>query len=242
MPRPRAIRAVLFDLGGTLLDERDFVGWAELARRLYLELDLDAFAHFYGEVERELDAEAGGLEREEWRTEFWRRVLARTVGRPLDAARAARFVALLREAPPAVRVFSDVRRCLDLLRADGRRLAVVSNSTSEAGVRRLLDRAGLLDYFERVVSSGTEGVAKPDPEIFRRAVARMGLAPAEALMVGNLPTTDARGAAAAGLHAVWLHRDGFGLGEDPPEITSLLEVPLVLGRLEAARPSGPPRL
>ena len=36
------IRAVLFDLGGTLIDERDFAGWTELARGIYLDLDADA--------------------------------------------------------------------------------------------------------------------------------------------------------------------------------------------------------
>jgi len=110
---------------------------------------------------------------------------------------------------------------------------VVSNSTSEARVRAILDRAGIVDFFARVVSSGTEGVAKPDPEIFHRAVGRLEVRPEEALYVGNLANTDARGARAAGLHAVWLNRDGTGLGIDPPEITSLLEVPLCVHLLDA---------
>ena len=90
----------------------------------------------------------------------------------------------------------------------------------------------MLDYFERVVSSGTEGVAKPAAEIFRRATERLGIRADEALYVGNLPTTDARAAAAAGLHSVWLNREGMEYREDPPEIMSLLEVPLIIRRLE----------
>jgi putative hydrolase of the HAD superfamily len=228
----RRIRAVLFDLGGTLVDERDYSGWVDLARRVYLDLDADTLAHFVGEVERELDANPGTLEREEAIVDFWRRVLSRASGKEIDRRTAVRYLALVRESEKPVRLFSDVRRCLDQLRSERRTLGVVSNSTSEASVRRILDRVGILDYFERVVSSGTEGVSKPDPEIFRRATTRVGVPPGETLYVGNLPTTDARGAARAGLHSVWLNREGMGLGDDPPEIMSLLEVPLVISRLE----------
>jgi len=229
---PPRIRAVLFDLGGTLVDERDFAGWVDMARRLPLDLDSDTLAHFFGEVERELDADPLGVDREDAVVEFWRRVLSRAAEREVDRSMAARFVSLRREFEAPVQLFSDVRRTLDQLKAERRALGVVSNSTSEAAVRRILDRVGILDYFERVVSSGTEGVAKPSPEIFRRAVARLHVAPHEAFFVGNLARTDAKAAAAAGLHSVWLHRDGFGFGEDPPEITSLLEVPLAVRRLE----------
>ncbi|MGP8078533.1 MAG: HAD family hydrolase [Thermoplasmata archaeon] len=236
MPKLSArIRAVLFDLGGTLVDERDYSGWVDLARRVYLDLDADTLAHFVGEVEREFDAHPPALEREEALVEFWRQVLARSAGKEIERRVALQYLALLREAERPARLFSDVRRCLDQLRAERRTLGIVSNSTSEASVRRILDRVGVLDYFERVVSSGTEGVAKPSAEIFRRAIARLGVRPDEALYVGNLPTTDARGAAAAGLHSVWLNREGMELGEDPPEIMSLLEVPLVISRLEQGR-------
>lgn len=233
MPQLAArIRAVLFDLGGTLVDERDFPGWVDLARRIYLDLDADTLAHFVDEVEREFDAKPPAVDREEAIVEFWREVLSRSAGAPVERRAAVQYLALLREAERPVRLFSDVRRCLDQLRSERRSLGIVSNSTSEAGVRRILDRVGVLDYFSRVVSSGTEGVAKPAAEIFRRATERLGVRPEEALYVGNLPTTDARGAAAAGLHSVWLNRAGMELSDDPPEIMSLLEVPLVIRRLE----------
>ncbi len=97
-------------------------------------------------------------------------------GREVESATAERFWARVRASRQerTLPVFSDVRRCLDALRAEHRSLGIVSNSSSEASVRRILDRAGILDDFERVVSSGTEGVAKPNPEIFRRTVQRLG--------------------------------------------------------------------
>jgi len=233
--RPR-VRSVLFDLGGTLVDERDFAGWTDQARRLYLDFDPDDLAHAYQEVLTEVDAEPPSQDRETHLLEFWRRTLSRAAQKPVTESTTDKFVAAQKQSSAPIQLYSDTRRCLDQLRQEHRTLGVISNSTSEARVRQILDQVGILDYFVRVVSSGTEGVEKPDPEIFRRAVRRMDVPPAEALYVGNLAHTDAKAALAAGLHAVWLNREGFGFGEDPPEITSLLEVPLCVRRIERGLP------
>lgn len=235
-----AIRAVLFDLGGTLIDERDYAGWTELARHLYIDLDPEDIAHAFAEVERETDAPERVSP-----AEFWRRTLERASGREVSVPVAEKFVrdwaAKLDTRGHPLRLFSDARRCLELLSAEHRELGVVSNSRSEESVREILTHAGILHHFKCIVSSGTERVAKPDPEIFHRALRRMGARPQESLYVGNLAYTDAKAAAAAGLHSVWLHRDGTGFGNDPPEITSLLEVPIVVRLIEqsAAERSGP---
>jgi putative hydrolase of the HAD superfamily len=124
--------------------------------------------------------------------------------------------------------------CLEELARRKLRLGIVSNSRSEESVGEILERAGLRRRFASITSSGTEGVRKPDPEIFRRALAKLGLGPDEAFYVGNLRNTDALAAIRAGLRAVWLNRAGTGFGEDPPEVTSLSEVPgLVLGAMRA---------
>jgi putative hydrolase of the HAD superfamily len=226
------VRAVLFDLGDTLIDEKDFDGWTELARRCYLDLDPDVLRHAYFEIEVDADARPHPDGREAGIVDFWRRTLSRAAGKEVDDRTTRKFIGAIREAERPVWLYSDARRCLDSLRAEHRALGVVSNSTSEATVRRLLDRVGILDYFSRILSSGTEGVEKPNPEIFLRAVRRMDVRPEEAVYVGNLAHIDAKAASAAGLYGIWLNREGFGYGEDPPEITSLLEVPTVVRRLE----------
>jgi len=228
------IRAVLFDLGGTLVDERNYAGWVELARTCCLDVDPDALARAFVEVEQEFDEAPPAGAPGATRLNFWRATLSRATERDVGDATAKRFLTAVRTTDDQpYPLFSDARRCLERLRGERRKLAVVSNSTSEARVRWILDRAGIVDYFARVVSSGTEGVAKPDPEIFRRAVGRLHVRPDEAFYVGNLANTDARAARSAGLHSVWLNRDGTGFGSDPPEITSLLEVPLCVRLIEA---------
>lgn len=229
--RPR-VRAVLFDVGGTLVYEPDFAGWAEQAHASHLDIDSDELAHAYVEVLAEVDREPRRGDREAGAVDFWRRTLSRAAQKYVSESAASSFVAAGKERSDPFRLYSDTRPCLDQLRRDHRPLGVISNSDSEVRVRQVLDQGGILDYFDQIVSSGSEGVEKPDAEIFLRAVRRMGVKPAEALYVGNKADTDAKAAQAAGLYGVWVNREGLSPGEDPSEIRSLLEVPLCVRRIE----------
>lgn len=223
------IRAVLFDLGGTIIDELDPLGWAEAAAVAGLSVEPDHLAHAYREVEAELDRpEPPEL------VPFWTAVLERASGTPPGAEVVSKFIEAYRVDDHPAPMFSDVRYCLERLDAEGRAIGLISNSRSEQHCRADLERIGILGYFRVVVSSGTEKVRKPDPEIFRRAVERLGVRPSEVCFVGNLAYRDARAATRAGLHGVWLHRYGWGFGEDPPEITSLTELPAYVRGLEGA--------
>jgi FMN phosphatase YigB (HAD superfamily) len=229
--RPR-ITTVFFDLGGTLVDERDFARWSDAAARLRLDAPVEEIARAFAEVEEIADREPQmGFH------DFWRETLSRATGVALPPGVAERFCATLREGPCAYPLFSDVRRCLDTLSRQRRRLGIISNSESSDRVREILRNADLEGRFDPIVSSGTEGIRKPHPAIFHRALELAGVPGPSAFYVGNLPETDARAAARAGLHSIWLHRNGTGFGEDPPEITSLLELPLAIHRVEGGRPA-----
>jgi putative hydrolase of the HAD superfamily len=227
--RPR-FRAVLFDVGGTLVEDRDFSEYAEIAEHLQIPAHPEAI----GEAVRWADQTLDRSDPRPTTDEYWRQVLERASGRELPTTVAQRFVERLERLPRVAHLFSDVRRTLERLRSEGRRLGIISNSRSEWALREMLESVGILGYFQAVVSSGSEGVEKPDPEIFRRAVLRLGVGVDEAFYVGDLAYTDARAAERAGLAAVWLNRDGTGFGTDPPEITSLSELPRWVARLEGA--------
>ena len=94
------------------------------------------------------------------------------------------------------------REALDRLRSGGLRLAVVSNS--DGRVEEALAAADLRDYFDVVLDSALVGVEKPDPAIFRAALDALGVAPSQALYVGDLYDVDVVGARAAGMDAVLL--------------------------------------
>ena len=114
------------------------------------------------------------------------------------------------------------------LREDGYRIGVVSNSNGR--VAELLEIAGFRDVFEMVVDSALVGVEKPDPEIFRIALGRLGAAPESAVYVGDVPCVDLVGAAAAGIRGVLVDPLDLFPEVAAPRIRTLSELPR---RLEA---------
>jgi putative hydrolase of the HAD superfamily len=81
-------------------------------------------------------------------------------------------------------------------------LGVISNA--DGRVRRQLEMAGLAPFFEVIVDSAEVGVSKPDPAVFRLALQRLGVAPTDAVYVGDIRRVDVEGARAAGMRALWL--------------------------------------
>lgn len=118
------------------------------------------------------------------------------------------------------RTMPGTAEALDRLRRAGLRLGVVSNS--DGRVEEALTAAGIRDRFELVLDSALVGVEKPDPAIFRAALAALGVAPEEALHVGDLYDVDVVGARAAGIEAVLLVSDAAMAGPECRRVESLV--------------------
>ena len=126
------------------------------------------------------------------------------------------------------RAFDDAAPLLRELKERG--LRVVAASNWDASLPEGLERTGLAPYLDGAVSSAVVGAAKPDPAVFREALAIAGCEPAAALHVGDSPDGDVDGARAAGVRAVLLDRHG-ALPAPPPgvaKITSLAELPSLI--------------
>ncbi|MBQ9150621.1 MAG: HAD-IIIA family hydrolase [Clostridia bacterium] len=102
--------------------------------------------------------------------------------------------------------YPDADRVLHTLKERGYRLGIIANQLPGSEAR--LARFGLLPYFDVVCASAEEGVAKPDPEIFLRALSRAGCAPADAVMIGDRTDNDVAPAKALGMQTV-LIRQGY---------------------------------
>ena len=75
---------------------------------------------------------------------------------------------------------------LSRLKAEGYRLAVCSNSIRES-LQMMIHQSGLDEYFDFLVSNEDVKKPKPDPEIYQEAIARLGVAPDEVLIVEDAP-------------------------------------------------------
>ena len=81
---------------------------------------------------------------------------------------------------------------------------MVTNGTS-ASQRPKLCNTGIDALVDAITVSEEVGVAKPEPEIFRHALAAIDADPATTLFVGDNPAADIGGAKALGLLAAWVH-------------------------------------
>jgi putative hydrolase of the HAD superfamily len=104
------------------------------------------------------------------------------------------------------RAFPDAAPALAELRGLGLRLVCVSNW--DVSLPEVLERCGLADLLDGVVTSAEAGVRKPDPAILARALELAGCSPAEALYVGDTPAEDLAAARAAGVRALLVDRAG----------------------------------
>ncbi len=96
----------------------------------------------------------------------------------------------------------DMLQCLNALRDMGMRLGMISNMLSRTLVPHFLAEYGIDGMMECVLTSAGTGIRKPDPEIFRLAEKRMGLRPDEMAYVGDTLSRDVRGTHAAGWKTV----------------------------------------
>lgn len=223
MMRRDKIKALTFDVGGTLIDPWPSVG------------------HVYAEVAKQhgvLDADPEVLNRrfaEAWRTQtnfdYSRRAWAELVAQTFAAS-------AIHESDPHLfadlyarfagtevwRLYDDVVPALETLHTSGLRLGVISNWDER--LRPLLRALKLERYFEVIVVSREFGQHKPAPAIFQHALRQLGLPGKAVLHVGDRASEDVEGAKRAGLQVVRIDRSRPRSTDEV--IRSLTDLPLLL--------------
>ena len=198
------IKAVFFDLDGTLYD-RDAFATDLLSHQFEVfqpELDGVGKSRF---VERILELDDHGLGNKleayknagaEWG------LSSELIDRLLEHFWSEDGYYRVDPAVPSLRLAEDTRITLRTLRQNRKKLGVITNGGTTRQQNKL-ELLGISNAFDTVLISESEGVRKPDLAIFQRALERCGVEPCQALFVGDHPEVDVAGAIRAGLTAVW---------------------------------------
>jgi putative hydrolase of the HAD superfamily len=200
-----ALRAVLFDLYGTLVHGGDPARRDEMTREVGRALGVDPEA--MAEAMRETyDQRARGLLGDLPST---LRTLARRVGGdPDDDAVAAACELRVEHWRELLHPAKETLAALDRLRAAGLKLGLVSDCSIETPL--VWEQTELAPRFDTAAFSSVIGVRKPNPDIYRAAYEPLGVAPQECLFVGDGGSRELSGAAALGMQALRLESDRTG--------------------------------
>ena len=209
------IKAVLFDLGGTLLyfdgelpqvledANRELLRFlqgrgvmldgefflAEFRRRLneyYIERDTEFIEHTTAYILRTLLADMNVIIGEE------------------DLAPALRKLYGVSQAH--WKVEPDTVATLSKLQSKGLRMGIVSNASDDEDVQTLVDNAAIRPFFDFILTSAACGIRKPNPRIFEIALQHWDLFPDQIAVVGDTLGADILGARNAGMFSVWITR------------------------------------
>jgi putative hydrolase of the HAD superfamily len=203
MPQLNPVRAVTFDVGGTLIEPWPSVGhvYAQVTAQL-------GGARIAPEVLNQRFASAWTARRGfDYTRAAWRELVNRTFA-GLGPLTPGCFEAIYDQFGRAQswRVFDDVWPALTALKARGFKLGVVSNWDER--LPPLLEETGLARHFDAMIISHEAGYAKPSVEIFHLAAHRLGIPIEFMLHVGDSLAEDIAGARASGAPAVLLARGG----------------------------------
>jgi putative hydrolase of the HAD superfamily len=238
-----SIRVVLFDLGGTLIYDKDpwppYYQRADIALMKSLEnagLHIEPSTFFRGhrgllslyydrrgdDIEEETTAVLlNQLLEEQGNLNVSDKVIA-TALRSMYAITQSNWL-----------IEEDAIPTLQTLKERGFHIGLISNAGDDENTQTLIDKGSFRPYFEFIVSSAALGKRKPHPAIFQSALDHFQIKANQAVMVGDLMETDILGAHQIRMKSIWITRRALEtasrINVKPDAVVSALsEIPLLL--------------
>lgn len=169
----KAIRGVILDVDGTLVDSNDAHAraWVEALAERGIQVPFEKVRRLIGKGGDKLLPEAAGLQADSPK--------GREISQRRQAIFKERYLPTLRPTPGA-------KELLDHMHAQGLKLAVASSAKKDE-LTPLLRICGADRVVEQQTSSDDADRSKPDPDIVAVALQKMGLPAAETAMLGDTP-------------------------------------------------------
>jgi HAD superfamily hydrolase (TIGR01509 family) len=215
-----ALKAVLLDIDGTLIDSNDAhtQAWVQTLQRHGHSVSYTLMRSLIGKGSDKVFAQVLGIESDS--------ALAKQITKDRTQLFLSSFIPNLDPTPGA-------RMLVQRMRSEGLRLIIASSSGEE--LPALLAQAGLQDLLDTAVSSDEVKESKPDGDIIEVALRKAGVQPAEAMMVGDTPY-DIAAAKAAGVNCIALRCGGYWDDAALSEAAAIFDDPATLLRHWADSP------
>jgi FMN phosphatase YigB (HAD superfamily) len=188
----RAVRAVIFDVGGTLVEMPEIDFDQRIARAL--GLDATQAAHVTNLVLRNVFTSAHALAER----------LQAELGLGGEPTRVVR--ELWDAEREGMLEIADASTCVAAISSAGAKVGVLANLSSPGAEGFRIASPRTVSWIEAFALSCERGSAKPSAAAFHTILGMLGVTPAAALMVGDSLERDVVPALALGLSAVWLRR------------------------------------
>ncbi|WP_277678221.1 HAD family hydrolase [Gracilibacillus dipsosauri] len=211
------IKAVLFDLDGTLLDR-------DASVRRFIDLQYDRFEHFLDSItkkeyiERFLQLDNRGYV---WKDKVYQQMIKEfeIIGISWEELLQDNISEFKYSCIP----FPHLIEMLEELKTRNIAIGMITNGRGQFQMDNI-QALGIEKYFDSILVSEWEGMKKPNPNIFLKALQDLEVNPEESLFIGDHPENDVIAATAVGMKGVWKKDKPWKHATTEYTIDDLLEI------------------
>ncbi len=234
------MKAVLFDLGGTLHHYHREEIFRAILKEKEIEVRIDEVLRAYDVTDPIFARLTAELPQEVmWPDRLLEQLdlmMLKEIGIAKSSQSLARYIRqnwdrVDRQLPQNIvrRAYSDAPPCLEAIGKLGLKMGIVSNIPSVERLGKELEAIGLIRFFPVLIASGSAGTAKPKKQIFHLAANAINEAPSNILFVGDDLHRDYHGAMGAGMKAILIdRREVLKADSNVCRLSSLEEIPPLL--------------
>ena len=217
-------KAVLFDLDGTLLNR-------DASVELFIDAQYERLHEYVGHIGKEefisrfIELDCRGYV---WKDKVYQQMVAefKIVGLTWEQLLSDYVDHFQHHCVP----FPNLHEMLKSLANQSIPLGIISNGKGQFQMDNI-EALGIRNYFEKILISETEGIKKPDPRIFEKALQQLNVPANACLFVGDHPENDVKASQDVGMLGVWKKDSQWADVEADYVAEDLMEVSLIVGEL-----------
>ena len=214
------VKAVLFDLGGTLVKTTEIPHVLKrVLKQCGISRSLEEITQARAKAEKELNFQDLTKLLDEFWVKWNYRILNNLQAKS-NTQKLAKFITTHWWDYSNVSLYPDAEKTLPLLKEKSLKIGLVTNGL-QSDVDKILPKVSLQNFFDTIVVIDTLRKMKPDIEVFHHALQKLKTTPSQAIFIGDEIEADYKGAKRAGLTTYLIDRNNKVHDKNVNKITSL---------------------